>query len=476
MINGQDETTASILRLSLSSVEIGTTFAAFNRRRYDVVGRAVLERVLLGLSRPLDLSRGEAELFNLAQDVRSRAPSVQAGIAVDDITIATIPIFAVSYRRAYAPESALWGMDPAQTRQLFFILRCLTGGGTARIWCDAIARLHFSKGARLERTCLGSFALFPTIRLCDPAPPAPLRSADEEEWWTVQHALAMSTWGVISVDGTVLPARNIFLKEAELRSRVWGALTKNPGDNGSMEDALQALVRRMLCEASVSAESEQSAMVAEMRRVAVQLLRGDGLEEVVMGLGCAGSVYGLDAAAMREDVFQGIVAYAVSVTSQQFYIAAQRSAQAGGMWRRGVGMEFVRDARLAEVLGMGAFARRYTCLFRRCRRDMIVIVTLESTPLQSGVMIVERAGDGCLAGSVVSVVSNVKAADVGALRMLEGCGVLAKRMAMLVDGMTTWDNGRMSDELRGKSFAEICSLVEEPWQFQVVEEASVGWR
>lgn len=143
---------------ALSGVENGTTQAVLGCARYDEVGSNVLHRVVRGLSRTIDTSKGPGHLLALDSHAARGERTAQAGASETSIRNSTVPIFAVCYsgdiRRTPGREELI---------DLHTGLHVLTGGRRARICLGCLASQHFSPGARWQAIALLPFAFFPVL-------------------------------------------------------------------------------------------------------------------------------------------------------------------------------------------------------------------------------------------------------------------------------------------------------------------------
>ena len=281
----------------MSGLESAVTFSASNVSRYDALGDSVLERVLVGVSRPIDLSRGMQDLNTLAAQVLARDVTLAAR-TVHDIRNSTVPIFAVSYlptrsafqaAAAFPPGTSTWDMDQEHMQQLFTALQTLTGGRRARIWLRDIAKLSYSPGARWERISIVPFTIFTTIVLQDEP-----KERRHDVLRMVHEQIALICLGVIEVDGQPRDTREskIWAEEfsstnitVQFRSGQNSRVTKLLGPMRSVGDAFNTLAARVVnengfkYEASERSSAEEAkrreSVMSELHMLSVQVMRGD---------------------------------------------------------------------------------------------------------------------------------------------------------------------------------------------------------
>ena len=420
------------------SLEMQTSFALLTSSRFEDISDSALERVLLGLSRVVDFSN-ISDLQQLAQEVRQRHPHATAN-SVLDIRAAAYPIFAILYKPD--PTYQAWQLSNTQMQQLFEILRAVTGGLRARIWLMDIARMSFSRGARMERICLLPYSMFPSVVLPGTSE---WKKSNTGLLCRMQRFLAAMSFGFIQVerknmyqnsplycnmpqsvtnildgggayalnDTDKIPKRDIELDEAsklkpsprfDLESRNNPDVKKKTGAMLSIQDAWNILVTRMVNGHFLfSGVITSSASVSELQSLAVQIMRGDSIDSVVLGLGSTASPYTL-LDAQKDSVFRHLWKNAEAVGDNSRTQRRYSASKWEGL------LEFLSDAKLARALGIHNMRRTYECMYGTVDQHMLVIATLHGQTNLHGVIAVERTGSFPRQGQVISYISNVNEA------------------------------------------------------------------
>ena len=415
------ESEMSSLRYAMSGVEAGVTFSAYNASRYNALGDSALERVLAGVSRPINLSCGIKDLHTLAAQVLARDITLAAR-TVHDIRNSTVPIFAVSYlptRSAFQAAAAspsgasTWDMDQDHMQQLFIALHTLTGGRRARIWLRDIAKLSYSPGARWERISIVPFTIFPTIVLQDKPQE---RRRDVLRMFHEQSAIICL--GVIEIDAQphdMGEGMSPTWGQLQFRSRQNARVTKRLGRMNSAEDAFNSLASMVINERVViddgSARSSpeearrQTHVMTELRMLSVQVMRGDSVTDIVLGRGNVDQIYHLGG--HKEAVFKHLSEHALEAHGISGVSSQARAIPRYACGQRWSGTsEFVMDVALAKALEFSSMKRTYRCVYNDAFPWIAAAATLEGPVKLHGLLLVRKESKGPWRGVVEQIVPN----------------------------------------------------------------------